>query len=52
MYEKKKNEFVMVVRYYEEKGIDKVIKVMEIVKKFWFDIVFNIYGSGSGYVEY
>ncbi len=29
---KKENEFVMVARYHEEKGIDKVIKAMEIVK--------------------
>ncbi|MCY8881470.1 glycosyltransferase [Bacillus spizizenii] len=51
-YEKKKNEFVMVARYHEEKGIDKVIKAMEIVKKSRPDIVLNIYGSGPGHVEY
>ncbi|MCV2516707.1 glycosyltransferase [Bacillus subtilis] len=51
-YEKKKNEFVMVARYHEEKGIDKVIKAMGIVKKSRPDIVLNIYGSGPGHEEY
>ncbi|MDK2599915.1 hypothetical protein QO179_15475 [Bacillus stercoris] len=36
----------MVARYHEEKGIDKVIKAMGIVKKSRPDIVLNIYGSG------
>ncbi|MGQ8922364.1 glycosyltransferase [Bacillus halotolerans] len=51
-YEKKKNEFVMVARYHEEKGIDKVIKAMEIVKKSRPDVVLNIYGSGPGHDQY
>ncbi|MEC1752700.1 glycosyltransferase [Bacillus mojavensis] len=51
-YEKKKNEFVMVARYHEEKGIDKVIKAMEIVKKLRPEVVLNIYGSGPGHEDY
>lgn len=51
-FEKKKNEFVMVARYHEEKGIDKAIKAMGIVKKSRPDIVLNIYGSGPDYEQY
>ncbi|NPC94349.1 glycosyltransferase [Bacillus sp. WMMC1349] len=50
--EKKKNEFVMIARYHEEKGIDKAIQAMEIVGRTHPDIVLNIYGSGPHQPKY
>ncbi|MCY8757789.1 glycosyltransferase [Bacillus haynesii] len=50
--EKKLNEFVMIARYHEEKGIDKAIQAMEIVGKTHPGIVLNIYGSGPHQSQY
>ncbi|MCC2931125.1 glycosyltransferase [Bacillus sp. LBG-1-113] len=49
---KKENEFVMIARYHEEKGIEKAIGAMDIVKGTHPNIVLNIYGSGPHKPQY
>lgn len=49
---KKKNRFVMIARYHEEKGIDKAIKAMALLKESHPQIELHIYGSGPHEHEY
>ncbi|ALC82529.1 MULTISPECIES: glycosyltransferase [Bacillus] len=50
--DKKKNLFVMIARYHEEKGIDKAIKAMAHLKETHPGIELHIYGSGPNEQEY